>query len=306
MDDVQEKYDMALQTLISKVQADSYILAAVLFGSLSYDAVWQRSDIDLMLVTQETRLKREGLCLVEEGVNIHAGLITRSEFRRLLEGSMQGSFAHSFLVKGRMLFCRDEALAELFEARHRLSERDRALQLLRSASFYLPGFTKAEKWFHVKRDFDYCAHWILKGADTLATIETLLRGEIPGREVIHQALAYNPELFRAVYTGLLHGQATKENLGKALGRIRDYLHVHAGVLFEPIFSYLREEGELRSMTDINHHFRRHFNIEGVDIACEWLADEGFIRKFATPVRLTDKSRVNVEEAAYYFSGEERL
>ena len=59
------------------------------------------------------------------------------------------------------------------------------------------------------------------------------------------------------------------------------------------------------MTDINHYFNRHYHLEGVDIACEWLADEGFIQKFATPVRLTDKSRVNVEEAAYYYSGEEK-
>jgi hypothetical protein len=142
--------------------------------------------------------------------------------------------------------------------------------------------------------------------DALATIEVLLHNEIPGREVIHQALAYNPELFCAIYTDLLHGRATEESLGRALGRIQAYLHAHVGALFAPILSYLREEGELRSMTDINHHFSRHYTIESVDTICEWLADEGFLRKLATPVRLTDKSRVNVEEAAYYFSGEERL
>jgi hypothetical protein len=52
----------------------------------------------------------------------------------MLEGSVQGSFFHSFLVKGKMLFCREEALAELFEARHRLSEQDRAQQLLSVSS----------------------------------------------------------------------------------------------------------------------------------------------------------------------------
>lgn len=306
MDEVQEKYDAALQTLIAKVQVDSYILAAVLLGSLAYDTVWRRSDIDLLLVTQETRLKQEGACLVELGVNIHCSLATRSEFRRMLEGSVQGSFTHSMLVKGRMLFSREEPLLELFEARHRLSKQDRAIQLLNAVSNVLPGLAKAEKWFHVKRDFDYCSFWILKCVDSLATIEVLLQDEIPGREVIHQALTYNPELFRAIYTDLLHGQPTEENLKRALDCIQNYLYAHVGVVFEPIFSYLREEGELRSMTDINHHFNRHFNIEGVDTACEWLADEGFLKKLATPIRLTDKSRVNVEEAAYYFSEEERL
>jgi predicted nucleotidyltransferase len=306
MDEVQEKYDAALRTLVDKIQADPYILAAILMGSLAYDTVWRRSDIDLLLVTQETRLPQEGLCLVESGISINSFLTTRSGFRRILEGSVQGSFLHSTLVKGRMLFCREEPLAELFEARHYLSQRDRAIQLLSAVSRVLPGFVKAEKWFYAKRDFDYCSFWILKCVDALATIEVLLHDAIPGREVIHQALAYNAALFRVLYTDLLHGHAAEANLERTLGLIRGYLHAHAGVLFEPIFSYLREEGELRSMTDINHYFSRHFNIESVGIACEWLADEGFLQKLAMPVRLTDKSRTSVEEAAYYFAGEELL
>ena len=305
MDDVQAKYETALQSLISKVEADTTILAAILFGSLSYDTVWRRSDIDMMLVTQETRLKNEGYCLVEEGVNIHAFLTTRSEFRRTLEGAVQGSFIHSMLVKGRMLFCRDEALAELFETRRHLSERDRAIQLLQVASAVLPGLAKAEKWLMVKRDFDYCKYWILHCTTPLAKIETLLQGEIPGREVIQQALKTNPELFHALYTDLLNQPTTEESVKQALVLMTEYLHTHTAVLFASIFSYLQEESELRSMTDINHYFARHYNIESVEIACEWLADEGYIQKFATPVRLTDKSRVNVEEAAYTYSGEER-
>ncbi|HLV81391.1 MAG TPA: hypothetical protein VKT32_13985 [Chthonomonadaceae bacterium] len=305
MDDVQEKYEAALQTLLAKVQADPYILAAVLLGSLAYDRVWRRSDIDLLLVTQETRLQHEGLCLVEAGITISASLTTRSGFRRMLEGSVEGSFLHSMLVKGRMLFCREEPLVELFEARHRLSERDRAIQLLRAVSGVLPFLVKAEKWFYAKRDFDYCSFWILKCVDGLATIEALRHGEIPGREVVHQALAVNPELFHALYTDRLHGPATEESLERTLGLISSYLHIHAGLLFAPILSYLQEEGELRSLTDINHHFSRHYNIEGVGLACEWLTDEGYLKRLATPVRLTDKSRVAVEEAAYYFSGEER-
>ena len=308
-DDVQNLYDTALETLLSKVKADPSVLAAVLLGSLSHDTVWRRSDIDLLLVTQEPRTKtkregRESLCLVESGINIHTYLASRSEFRKVLEGSVQGSFMHSLLVKGKILFCREEPLTELFESRHRLGGQDRAIQLLRVASSVLPGLIKAEKWLYAKHDFDYCAFWILKSVDALATIELLLQGEIPAREVVHLALGYNPVLFHAIYTDMLHQQATEESLDAALTQIRDYLHAHARTLFEPIFDYLRDEASLRSMTEINHHFSRSLSIGNVDSACEWLADEGFIRKFATPVRLTDRSHVDVEEAAFYFAGEE--
>jgi hypothetical protein len=38
------------------------------------------------------------------------------------------------------------------------------------------------------------------------------------------------------------------------------------------------------------------NLDNVDTLCEWLADENFLQKLASPVRLTEKSRV-VPEAA---------
>jgi hypothetical protein len=45
-------------------------------------------------------------------------------------------------------------------------------------------------------------------------------------------------------------------------------------------------------------------INGLDSAYEWLADQEIIQKLSTPVRLTEKSRVDVEEAAYYYEGDE--
>lgn len=306
MPGIEEAYTSALDSLLGKVTADPCILAAVLLGSMAYDTVWERSDIDLLLVIQEAkRKKEEGLCLVEAGINIHCMIATRSEFRRMLEGSVQGSFIHSLLLKGRMLFSRDEPLSELFEARQALGERDRAVQVLTTASSVIPGLTKAQKWLHVRGDHAYCCFWILKCVDALASVEVLLHGEVPTREVVQQALPLNPALFQAVYTRLIEGTPEPERLEEALAAMEAYLRSNARVLFSPILDYLQAEGGLRSMTEINHHFERHFNIEGVGAACEWLADEGFLHQLATPVRVAERSHIDVEEAAYYFPGDER-
>jgi predicted nucleotidyltransferase len=58
--EIQELYTQALDSLIEKVKRDPYIVAAILLGSLSHDVVWEKSDIDLMLVTEETRSRSGG------------------------------------------------------------------------------------------------------------------------------------------------------------------------------------------------------------------------------------------------------
>ena len=67
--------------------------------------------------------------------------------------------------------------------------------------------------------------------------------------------------------------------------------------------HLREVGETRSCTEIEGHFKRNFDVCGVTTACEYLADQGLLGKAATPVRLTKKSNVLVQELAFFYLGE---
>src|SRR5512135_1852927 len=90
---VQEHFNAALAALVEQVQRDRSILAAILCGSLSHDTVWSKSDIDLMLVTiDDQKAGRRGLSLYADGINVHANLMTRAEFRKTAEGSLGNSF----------------------------------------------------------------------------------------------------------------------------------------------------------------------------------------------------------------------
>src|SRR5215211_7034509 len=109
---VEEKFHQAVGALVEQTKEDRSILAAILCGSLSHDTVWAKSDIDLVLVTvDDGKLASDGIALYADGINVHAILIPRSEFRRTVEGSVQNSFIHSFLTKGRLLFTHDETIA---------------------------------------------------------------------------------------------------------------------------------------------------------------------------------------------------
>jgi hypothetical protein len=166
----------------------------------------------------------------------------------------------------------------------------------------LPTLAKAEKWLYVKRDTDYCFLWMMHVVEALARIEVLRHGEVPGREVIHQALRHNGDLFRTLYTDLIHGPKNETTLKNALRRVHDYLDAHAATIFRPILDYLREEGVARTTTELDEHFRARMGT-GFATAYEWLAEQGVLVKVGAPIRLTEKSRVTVDEAAYFFEGD---
>src|SRR5579884_2941880 len=113
---VQDQFQDALDALIEQVKLDRSILAAVLCGSLSHDTVWSKSDIDLLLVTiDDKKTPKDSLCLYAEGINVHAILMPRADFRKAAEGSIRNSFTHSWMAKGRLLYTHDSTVSTMFE-----------------------------------------------------------------------------------------------------------------------------------------------------------------------------------------------
>jgi predicted nucleotidyltransferase len=201
-DPVHQAFTAALDGLIAQVRKDRSIVAAILCGSLSHDTVWARSDIDLVLVTIDDRdVKRGGIALNADGVNVHAFLVPRTEFRRVVEGSVQNSFMHSLLVKGRLVFTHDETITSLCRGLTELGSRDREIQVLRAATGALPAIYKAHKWLVTRGDLNYTALWILYAATPLAEMEVVGAGLVADREVIPHALALNPAFFRVTSSG---------------------------------------------------------------------------------------------------------
>ena len=301
MDTVQRRFTVALDALVEQVKKDRSILAAILCGSLSHDVVWEKSDIDLMLVTiDDKKVETSDLPLYADGLNVHVNLIPRAEFRKVVEGSFDNSFVRALLAKGRLLYTHDETIGDLCRQAQTIGARDTRLQLLRAATNALPSIYKAHKWLTTRGDLDYTALWILYSATGLAQIEVVSHRLVADREVIPQAMKLNPEFFKRIYTDMLNARKTRKAVEEALDAIDGYMAERAPSLFALIIDHLRDVGEARSSREIDAHFSRHLNVNHVTTACEYLADQQMIGKASLPVRLTKKSTIEVQELAFFY------
>lgn len=265
---VGRRFAAALDALVDGIRADRSVLAAILCGSLSHDTVWEKSDIDLVLVTiDDKKLETSDMALYADGVNVHAILLPRTAFRKMVDGSLRNSFAHSFLAKGRLLYTHDPTIEDLCASLLAMGERDRRIQLLRAATHALSPVDKAHKWFVTREDLDYAALWLLYAATPLAQMEVIAAGELVGREVIPRAIALNPALFERIYTDLLNTRKTRPRIEAALAAVDTYLAERAPTVFAPILEHLEEVGEARSSREIEDHFKKNFDVSGTTIAC---------------------------------------
>jgi predicted nucleotidyltransferase len=299
---VPQAFAAALDGLIRQVEKDSSVLAAILCGSLAHDTVWARSDIDLVFVTIDDRKVTAGdIPLYADGVNVHAILVPRTDFRKMVEGSLHGSFINSFLAKGRLLYTRDPTIETLFGRLQSRGQRDTAILLLEVAAGAVPALYKARKWLLTRGDIAYTAYWILYSANSVARMEVIQAGLLPDREVIPQAETLNPALMQMIYRDLLRKGTDRATVENALTTIEEYLAARAAKVFAPLLEYLREHGDIRSSRDLEDHFSKTYGVRGITTACEYLADIGLIDKASTAVLLTKRSNVTLQELAFFSS-----
>jgi predicted nucleotidyltransferase len=216
----QRRFTAALDAFVERAKQEPYLLAIILGGSLSHDRVWEKSDIDLLVIGRDEKnnpKECKSFSLVENGSTSTPPCNPRSQFKRMIEGSLQSTFMHSFFSKSRLLFTRDETIRELYDNVQRLGAKDREVQLLRAGTGVLPCLYKAQKWFHAKNDLDYTFLWIMHCVSELARIEVFLNHQVAGREVIQQALDLNPKLFQALYTDLINQKKTAKTYRDGIG-----------------------------------------------------------------------------------------
>lgn len=206
--DLQKRYMRAVETLCDRLKKDVNVLAVIIMGSLSYDQVWEKSDIDMTIIVNDNCKLKTELCLLEDDIYINGHVMTRSEFRKLIGKSLQASMTHSYYSLGTLIYCKDDSLKELFENvcdTNTIGERDKSYALMERTEWVLYRLYKAEKWLKVKKsDTRYAYLWIIETLKHVAAIEVLLNNNIPSREVILQALKYNnPIIEKKLYIGLM-------------------------------------------------------------------------------------------------------
>jgi hypothetical protein len=174
---------------------------------------------------------------------------------------------------------------------------------MRLASGVVPLLDKAEKWLYVKDDVHYAFVWTMYVVNALARVEVVLNGEAPGREVIHQALKFNPTFFQAVYGDLIDGPKTKERVQQTLDQINAYLEERSETLFGPVLEVLNQANGMRTAEELDAYFAKKVQSRDLFWCYEWLARRGIIDRVSSPVRLTRKSQATLEEPAYTYEGD---
>ena len=303
--EIKKRFDDALDAFVDFIKQDKSIQGAMLFGSLIEGNIWEKSDVDLLLISNDERTPYKFYWLDQDNLNFQVTVYSRNRFKREFERNLSGSWFQHMINTSKILFSNDETISEYILQAQSPGKRDVELQILYIIAMVIGDLEKAEKFLFLKNDIAQSYLFVTRLLDNLAQVEVLLNGEVPGREVIEQAIKYKPELFNTIFTSVIVEQTNLEKMIKIISRIRTYLEVRTEIIFRPIIDYFKTEQEIRTISDLTIHLNKMMPTNWWEIAslayCQWLMEQGYLERFAQPVNLTSKSYIQTNEIAYIFA-----
>jgi hypothetical protein len=291
------RYEEAVGVFVDKVRTDASVIAVIVCGSLAYDVIWEKSDVDMAVVIRDQIIQDSSYAVIEDGIVINVYLATRSQFRRSSERNLGGSSFHSLFAKGKVVYSTDPSFTEFFEEQRVIGEDDIALSVLNAAGELIGIIEKARKSLQVKRDPRGAQYFLLKAAEPVAVAELCRAGEPYSRRGIERALELHPERIIPFYTGAMSGLLDEAQIEDRIRTLETYLAGLIPVFRKPVLDFMAD-GEIKTSTVIAKHFRAecHFVVH----VFEYLADRGVIERAARTVRPTPKGKLAVEEIGYLY------
>lgn len=293
--DTLKRYQEAVESFTNKVKNDPNVIAVFLAGSLAYDKVWEKSDVDMTVIIRDQEITTYSYAIDEDDIIINVGLTTRTKFKKMLGSSKGGGITHSMISRGKFLYTTDDSLNEALEDFKKIGADDMELSFFVESNFLIGVAEKIEKWLTVKEDPLYAQLYVVFAANQLANMKLISLGISPSRESVLQVMEIDPDFIRPFYEAPLSGRMTEEHIRGLLVRIYGFLEEHADYLFAPAEQYM-SDGEIKTVTMLTKKFG--LDSHAITHIFDFLAKIGKIDKVSETIRITPKGKKLVEEVAY--------
>jgi hypothetical protein len=302
------RFETALNQLVVRIAEDRYVLAVVLVGSLSAETIWHRESIGLWIIEADgvsRRLASDGAderifrILVENGINIHAEVISRSRFKKMVEGASRTAFSCNFFAVRKVVYSKDPSIESWFKKANSVALKDQERELLTFSTWTIHAHRHARKRLDIKGDLELATQETIGAAHSVAHTEIIRRGEVCEHDVIYRAIEGAPALFQTIYLDVLAKRKNRRVLSAALDAIEAYLDKHYQAHLKPLLGYLKKQNRLLPLSEISDQFAfSQLHPWHLESACEWLERKGLLQKLSAPFKLTRRSLERVEEPAY--------
>lgn len=283
---------------VEKIKKDKNILCIILGGSLHYGFVGQGSDINLMAIVKDGKKIEGNYSCMEDGIVINVDVFERSEYMKKIYSSEETPHYFAYLTNSHILYSVDSALESFILESRSIGKDAYDINIFCEVTDILYYMHVIKKWLDCKRDTIYAQFNFVIISDILSKLEHYFNGITIARDKTVAIRDINPQLMKHFHEEALTKKWTLHECYEALEVLDSYFMSHIDYISNPIKKLFEiKEKEVLTITEIAKHYSVYAAF--INVGCMYLASKNVIGQTTVSVQLSHKSKIYVEEIAYY-------
>lgn len=274
----QEAYEIGLQ----QFKGNSQVLAVVVYGSMVSGDIWDESDIDFLIITEEKN-KLESIYSRINNVPLHINYTSKDIFEDSYKNLLKGGTFHKAFFTGKLVYCKDDSIEEIFLSTRFYADKDRNFRNIEILSNVLKGMHYAKKYYMTGK-YETAYQWCNEMLISFARLLMNIKGHITDKDILSFAVNMSSEV-ENLFNILNSTVDSKSKVRDIFNYIEEFLNSNLEEIASPIVEHLKKVKAPCSVEDINNStgFRQlDFGLNGV---LEKLNEAGIIkdtvRKYTT-------------------------
>lgn len=243
------EYQKAYEETLYNFKNSSNTLAVIVYGSIVTGDIWDESDIDFLVVTSE-KDKMEILYTKAYGIYMHIKYISKDKFISDMESILKGGTFHKVFSRGKLSYCIDKDIEEIFHRSRFYSDSDRKIRNIDILSEMLNLMHYAKKFYYTKK-YETAYELTLLVFKNYARVKLNISGYITDKDVISIAVNMNASIEK-LFSALVSEGDLESRIISTLEYIEKFIKNNIREITFPIIEFIKVNGKASSVMDVQN------------------------------------------------------
>ncbi|MBV1820836.1 nucleotidyltransferase domain-containing protein [Bacteroidales bacterium MSK.15.36] len=291
------QYQDVFNRLVNKLKSKDEILAVMVFGSIVTGDLWDESDIDLFVITNENMNGIRNIYIEEDNISVHVKLMNKNTFVALVNKNIKGGYVHRIFTSCKLVFSKDRDITNLYDRGRYYPDIDRERWNMVYLSNSLKSIGVCKKY--LVNDGVYTAYIsVVKAIEEFSKLYVNLSGYMISKDAITMAVSLNKDFKQYVDDLFFNREEVHDSIKRIIDFMEENINKNIRKTTAILLEYMRKKDEFLSAEDIMHDpLFENFDISLEDIL-ERLYENEIIKRETRDYK-TEDGETLFKENVYY-------
>ena len=267
-------YQDACQFIINKLKKNDHVKGIIVYGSMVSGDIWDESDIDFLVITDEKN-KKENIYSKVSNIKIHVNYVSEDVFMDSYKKNIK-IFNKTFFAD-KLIFCRDKSLDNIHLTTKFYENKDLNMRSIQILCKLLSSLHYTKKYMNNGK-IETAYQWTIEVLNNCARLVMNLKGHITNKDVLTLAVSMNSDietLFNIV-TGI--DFKLDEKIKRVVSYADNLISVNIEDISKPIVEYLKNVKVPCSVSDIKNSSEFKTIDGNFNLLMQKLLDAGIVQE----------------------------